>query len=251
VLRYATVSIAILYALLHLLLLLRRDLAPADDPPMHDTVHLLLGAAIAAAALLLRHAMTFGVLCFFSFLAAASALPKDLKFSVDGAAALIIRGILATALGALCLALAVQYSRPIRKRFAISAGDEPQRLLELAKLRRQIIIDTLALPEDEIDRAVFAPISRLRSGLSAANVTPAQRHLIALGLLICGQLDALPLLYETVQTPAPPATLQALKLTLPLPSRLQRRSGFEPILIWMKKKERRLKWSAESERYVL
>jgi hypothetical protein len=251
VLRRATAILAFAYASLHLLLLLNPAYAPATDTPPRQFAHITLGLAIALAALLLRHAITFGVLCFLSFLAAASTLPTSPDFPITHAPLQITRGLAASALGILSIILAIQSSHPLRKRFAINPDAEPQRLLALASLRRQIITRALNISGQEADLAVYSPAPKLRARLAELDLTPADQHQLALALIATGHRDAFPLLLKTLTDPPEAITLQIFQLILPLPRRLQKSPTAPALSNWLQRRARRLKWDETADRYVL
>jgi hypothetical protein len=137
-----------------------------------------------------------------------------------------------------------------RKPFAIRADAEPQRLLALVALRRQIIERVLGLTGPEADAAAFALEPILRARL-AAERDLAQKHLLALGLLTLGQRDTLDLLFDTLIDAPPAITVQAFALLLPLPRRLRNAIDPAALIDWFRRHYRRLKWDADHERFTL
>jgi len=136
------------------------------------------------------------------------------------------------------------------------ADAEPQRLLALATTRRRLIEEGLGLTGDDADLAAFGPAAAFMAKLADATITPARRHLCALGLFLTGRhteaTDAL--LAGFADAPAPAANLSALRLVLPLPRRLRRSAATDdpaPLLDWLRRHHRELRWDAAADRYTL
>ena len=94
------------------------------------------------------------------------------------------------------------------------ADAEPQRLLALATTRRRLIEEGLGLTGDDADLAAFGPAAAFMAKLADATITPARRHLCALGLFLTGRhteaTDAL--LAGFADAPAPAASLSAIAI---------------------------------------